>query len=330
MEGPSQHRKVRQLNKLMSDYGIDVLTCCKTRTDWQFVTNEEDRFCNLFGNGQPIQGSHSFNTNDQKIKRDQLGGICITAARQFSSFVKEVGTDSSKLGCWSWVYAGGGSKLTRIIVAYQPCGTRKRKMMGEAVWDQHLQYFKARGEIRNPRVMFQYNLISPLCWWKAAGDKILLMGDFNKNVYSGPVAVALSENESRLSKICHRTTGETLPPTHACSRTPIDAMFGTMGLVCTAASLLLARAGVGNHQVFVADFTSALILRDVFPQVIRFTGQLLNCALDEIKNNCIALLNQLSNRHLIFKKLLWIDNASDHISLAKVQLRMNRVDLELE
>ncbi len=195
-----------------------------------------------------------------------MGGFCITTAGQFSSFVKEVGTDSSGLGCWSWVYAGGGSKLTRIIVAYQPCGTRKRKTMGEAVWDQHLQYFKARGEIRNPRVMFQYNLISPLCRWKAARDKILLMGDFNKNVYSGPIAVALSEDESRLSKICHRTTGETFPPTHACSRTPIDAMFGTMGLVCTAAFMLPARAGVGNHQVFVADFTSESILRDLFPQ----------------------------------------------------------------
>ncbi len=42
--------------------------------------------------------------------------------------------------------------MTRIIVAYQPCSTRKRKTMGETVWDQHLRYFEARGEIINPRV----------------------------------------------------------------------------------------------------------------------------------------------------------------------------------
>jgi hypothetical protein len=77
--GPLQHRKVQQLNKLMSDYGIDILAGCKARTDWRFVTNEEDKFCNLFGNGQPTQGRHSFNNYDQKIKRAQWGGACFTA-----------------------------------------------------------------------------------------------------------------------------------------------------------------------------------------------------------------------------------------------------------
>jgi hypothetical protein len=46
--------------------------------------------------------------------------------------------------------------------------------------------------------MFQYNIISLLCWWKAAGDKILLLGDFNKNKYSGPIAFALLEDEGPL------------------------------------------------------------------------------------------------------------------------------------
>jgi hypothetical protein len=73
------------------------------------------------------------------------------------------------------------------------------------------------------------------------------MGDFNKKVYSGPIALALSEDELRLSEIFRRTTRGTLPPTPACGCTPIDGLFGTMSLVCTAASLLPARAGVGNH-----------------------------------------------------------------------------------
>jgi hypothetical protein len=133
MEGPLRHRKVRQQNKLMPDYGVNVLAGCKTRTNWRFVNNEEDRFCNLFGNGQPTQGSHAFNTNNHKNKQDQWGGMCITAAGQFSSFVMEVGTNSSRLGRCSWVYVGGGTKLTRIIVAYQLCDPKKRNTMGETV-----------------------------------------------------------------------------------------------------------------------------------------------------------------------------------------------------
>jgi hypothetical protein len=85
----------------MLDYGVNVLMGCGIRTDWHFVTNEEDKFCNLFGNGQPTQGSHASNTNDHKIKRDQWGSTCITATGWFSSFVMEVGMDSSGLGHWS-------------------------------------------------------------------------------------------------------------------------------------------------------------------------------------------------------------------------------------
>jgi hypothetical protein len=178
--------------------------------------------------------------------------------------------------------------------------------------------------------MFQYDLMSLLRQWKAAGDKILLMGNFNKNVYSGPIALALSEDKLLISKICQGTTGEMLPPTHACGRTPIDALFGSVGLVCTVASLLPVRVGVGNHQIFIADFTSESILSNAFLRVILIASWLLNFASDKINNNYTALLNQLSNRHLIFKKLLLIDNASNHISPAKVKVRMNRVDLELE
>jgi hypothetical protein len=122
----------------MSDYGVDVLAGCKTKTDWHFVINEEDRFCKLFSNGQPAQGSHASNINDNKIKQDQWGGTCITAARQFSFFLTEVGTDLSGLGHWPWIYIGEGSNLTRINVAYQPCNKKKRKTMGKMMWNQHL------------------------------------------------------------------------------------------------------------------------------------------------------------------------------------------------
>ena len=96
---------------------------------------------------QPKEAIHLTPTTT-KIKRDQWGGTCITATGWFSSFVKEVGTNSSGLEHWSWVYVGGDSKLTRIIVTYQPGNPRKRKMMGETVWDQHLRYFEATGEMR--------------------------------------------------------------------------------------------------------------------------------------------------------------------------------------
>jgi hypothetical protein len=62
------------------------------------VINEEDRFGNLFGNGQPTSSVCTSNTNDVKIKRDQWGGTCIMALGQFSSFVTEVEGNALGLG----------------------------------------------------------------------------------------------------------------------------------------------------------------------------------------------------------------------------------------
>jgi hypothetical protein len=71
--GRARHKKVRQLNKLMSDYSVDLLAGCRTRTDWCFVLSKEDRFCNLFGNGQPTSGVCASNTNDGKNKMGLMG-----------------------------------------------------------------------------------------------------------------------------------------------------------------------------------------------------------------------------------------------------------------
>ncbi len=97
-----------------------------------------------------------------------------------------------------------------------------------------------------------------------------------------------------------------------------------------AVILLPSRVGVGDHRVLVLDFASETILGKVFPWVIPLACRLLNCASDKIRNNYIAVLNQLSNRHLMFKKMLHINRARDHLSPAIVQLCMNKVDMELE
>jgi hypothetical protein len=67
-KGPKKQVKILQLNKLMVDYSVDVLARCKTRIDWQFITDKDSRFPNLFGNSQPSQGVYAYNTNDIKIK----------------------------------------------------------------------------------------------------------------------------------------------------------------------------------------------------------------------------------------------------------------------
>jgi hypothetical protein len=95
-------------------------------------------------------------------------------------------------------------------------------------------------------------------------------------------------------------------------------------------TLLPSQTGVGDHRVFLLDFTLSSIFGDVLPKVIPASRRLLNCASDKIRCGYNRVLNQLVNRHLIFQKLLRIEQVSARVSINQIQLRMDRVDLELE
>jgi hypothetical protein len=145
--------------------------------------------------------------------------------------------------------------------------------------------------------MFKSDLLNLLCAWLVTGDEVLLFEDFNEKVYSDPLAGDLARDEFRMTELCLRTTGVCLPSTHTHVWTPIDAVFATSSLVCTAVTLLPSLVGVGDHRVFILDIDSRSLLGDVFPRFIPMSRQLLNCASDWIKISYISLLNQLSNRH---------------------------------
>ncbi len=147
-----------------------------------------------------------------------------------------------------------------------------------------------------------------------------MMGDFNENDYSGEISTVLAGEDLRMTDICYQTTGELLPPTHSRGSTLIDAVFGTAGLVCSTASLLPFNVGIGNHRIFIVDFSLESILCNVFLCVILASSPFLNCKSDRIKKSYITALNQLLNRHLIFQKLLLTDRASNHILLVALQL----------
>ncbi len=113
--------------------------------------------------------------------------------------------------------------------------------------------------------MIHTDLISLLRQWKDAGDEIVLLGDFNENVYSGDLAWSLSGDNLRMHELCQRITGLPLPHTHIRGSVPIDTVFCTAGIDGVAVALLLSRFGIGNHRVFMVDVTSASMLGDVFP-----------------------------------------------------------------
>ena len=79
------------------------------------------------------------------------------AIGRFSSEVSETGVDLYKLGRWCWMKVGSRDKATRIVMAYQPSGSKSSASAGTTVREQHEQYFKARGDLRPARTIFLSN-----------------------------------------------------------------------------------------------------------------------------------------------------------------------------
>jgi hypothetical protein len=102
------------------------------------------------------------------------------AMGQFSAKVSETGVDPHNLGRWCWMKVGSGDKTTRIGMVYQPSASNLSNSAGTTVWEQHEQYFEARGNLRPVRTIFFEQLIVQLVIWKQKDSDIILLGDFNE------------------------------------------------------------------------------------------------------------------------------------------------------
>jgi hypothetical protein len=143
------------------------------------------------------------------------------------------------------------------------------------------------------RMIFFEQLIAQLVIWKQTDSNIILLGDFNENIYSGHIAKRLSLPDLLFTKQCLQCTGLHMPPTFLDGTVPIDAVFATSGIECVNAYILPHRGGIGNHQCFVLDFTSSSVIGSKFPNVVRCSARKLHCKSTRLVNVYNAELNSL-------------------------------------
>ncbi len=117
---------------------------------------------------------------------------------------------------------GSGDKKTCIVMAYQPSGSSNPNSAGTTVWEQHERYFEARGDLRSARAIFFEQLIAQLVVWKTTDADIILLGDFNENVYTGRIAKRLAQTDLNFSEQCLGCTG-----THIRQRSEMESCQST-------------------------------------------------------------------------------------------------------
>jgi hypothetical protein len=229
--------KINSLNKLCQQFNTNILAGCETQADWR-QASEEQQFRNVIGIGMESRSVVAYNINKQ-MQQNQHSRCAMMAMGRFSAEVLETGVDPYGLGCWCWLKVGSGDEKTWIVMAYQPSGSRSSNSAQTTVQEQHKQYFKARGDLRPARTIFYEQLIAQLIAWKHTDSDIILLSDFNENIYSGHIAKCLSLPDLMLTKQCLQCTGMHIPPTFRDGTALIDAIFATSGIECINAYTLL-------------------------------------------------------------------------------------------
>ncbi len=251
------------------------------------------------------------------------------AMGRFSAEVVESGVGPYGLGHWCWLKVGSGNKKTRIVIAYQPSGSKSTNSAGTTVREQHKRYFEACGDLRSARTIFFEQLIAQLIVWKNTNSDIVLLGDFNENVYSGRFSKGLIKQDLMLSEQCLQCTGIHIPPTFRDGTIPIDAIFATAGIECVNAYILPHKGGMGDHRCFIVDFTSSSIIGTKFPNIVQCSARKLHCKSTRLVQLYNAELDMLCNCHKIYQRLYFIYSHIDCFSDDNFLYLMNNWDSEL-
>jgi hypothetical protein len=186
-------------------------------------------------------------------------------------------------------------------MAYQP--SNSGQSAGTTVKDQHARYFTALGDTRSPRTIFFEQLITQLRQWKAIDNGIILLGDFNKNVYTGRIARMLAKDDLNFTEVCQRRTGWPIPPTFHTGSVPIDGIFATVGIECINTFILPHYGGVGNHRCFILDLSSESLIGALFPNIVQCTAKKLHCSSKQMISAYNAKLTKTCDDHNMFQRM---------------------------
>ena len=286
-------------NKLLQRLEVDICGGAESRCHWDMLPSSHSLSKLLeLRDGSRFCTGH--NTHE-RFSIKQQGGTFLTTTPQLGEAVMEIGCDDTGLGRWCWMRFAGRQTTTRVVVAYQPC--RTRKMAHNSTYAQQMRYWRTKQNYVNPRRLFREQLIANLVKWREEGDKLILMIDSNENMQSGPLSKALKMDSLQMCDVVQSQTNIPGPPTFIRGTRQIDAIWATQDLTITKACFLPFNFALGDHRGILLDISHTSFLGDTMRTISRHTGRRLQCNLPRIKEKYNYHLEVFCRRHNILTKI---------------------------
>ncbi len=108
---------------------------------------------------------------------------------------------------------------------------------------------------------FQEDLLCHMKKWRKEGKRLILCIDANKNIYRGELGQQSTDLDGLgMKEVVGEFTAKQLGATYFQGSKPIDGIWATGNLTVANACMMPVGFGVGDHQLFVIDFATTMLV----------------------------------------------------------------------
>jgi hypothetical protein len=257
----SREFKIAATERLIRKYDINHCIFMELNFNWMTVNSsanlaswfhkEEHNLC--------LVTSHNTQEIDQVFGRHQPEGTGMVCRREFLQYARKPSRDPGGLGRWClWPFYCNPSHMTRIVVAYQPCGSKVRGL--KTVYQQHVSYIQSRGLPLNPIEIFDSDLSKQIREWRTSGERIVLLMDVNRHPLHNKLYNRFKVEQTEMEEFSHKCWGPKEPYTHTRGKYPIDGAYKTPEVEIVNLSMLIFAESPGNHRSLLFNISTHSLL----------------------------------------------------------------------
>ncbi len=152
--------------------------------------------------------------------------------------------------------------------------------------------------------------------------------DANEHIYKKSIGKALTDIDGlAMREVVGDFTHQPVGPTYFQGSTPINGVWATSDILLCNAAIMPAGYGIGDHRLFVIDFSVADMIGISHQKVARPTSWLLNTKIPRVAVAYARILEGKVLSHQLIERMGAVHQKSKSRALARRHL--NKLDKEL-
>ena len=196
----------------------------------------------------------------------QTGGSSITTINETTSYLKQRGEDTRRMGRWVWhSISGQTNKTTTIISTYRPYDGSIHKPQSTKMQQFTMMREKYPHITTGPMELYDSDLKDLIQTKLDLGHQLIVLGDMNQDVtsHNAKSSTVKMLEKLGLEEIITNTHGKAAPATHIYGKHPIDGIFATRNISPIRCGYLEGDIHVSDHRTLWVDIDQRNLIGDV-------------------------------------------------------------------